>query len=417
MSREGSPDWLRTFQVPTTESLLSLSSDSESSLNELPSGKDKTDGQEPSPRKSSGFDEDEDVDKVSGVSVAGSPSVKRLKGKSPKQGKKVGHTPQKRKNSDGSKKREGKTRAMVEKSSKPHELNDSVLALSSDSDPENSPPEEDEIHDGESSDLKISQLQSRGNSEDAALMGSEESPSKQSSKGKSLKKSPKGNGQSPKKEKKKIDSREKEGICGDMEVAEKEASDKHIEPRVPSSTLPLVLSEKVHRTKALVECEKDSIDLSGDMGAVGRVVVSDSRSGHSEMCLDLKGTIYKTTIVPSRTFCVVSFGQSEAKIEAIMNDFIQLKPETYEAETMVEGTLEGFLFDSEDEADKVPKAIPHQTDQNEDAEEQTNGTTKGKADKASKVVRKRDKPAGGKPQPPKKARKKTQVSKKPKNKK
>lgn len=41
--------------------------------------------------------------------------------------------------------------------------------------------------------------------------------------------------------------------------------------------------------QALVECEKDSIDLSGDMGAVGRVVVSDSRSGHSEMCLDLKG--------------------------------------------------------------------------------------------------------------------------------
>lgn len=109
------------FQVPTTESLLSLSSDSESSLNGLPLGKDKTDGQEPSPRKSSGFDEDEDVDKVSGVSVAGSPSVKRLKGKSPKQGKKVeGHTPQKRKNSDVSKKREGKTRVMVEKPSKSH---------------------------------------------------------------------------------------------------------------------------------------------------------------------------------------------------------------------------------------------------------------------------------------------------------
>lgn len=86
------------------------------------------------------------------------------------------------------------------------------MALSSDSDPENSPPKEDEIHDGESSDLKISQLQSIDNSEDAALMGSEESPSRQASKGKSLKKSPKGNGQSPKKEKKKIDSKEKEGM-------------------------------------------------------------------------------------------------------------------------------------------------------------------------------------------------------------
>ncbi|PRQ60624.1 putative DNA-binding protein BIN4 [Rosa chinensis] len=429
MSREGSPDWLRTFQVPKTESVLSLSSDSEFSLNGLNSGEDNSDGRELSPHKSSGFDEDDDDDdndndnevigKFLGKSVAAFPSDKRLKGKSPKREEKVEEDiPQKKKKSDGSKKREGKTRTVVEKPSKTHEPNDSVLALSSDSDPENSPPREDGIHDGESSDLKTSQLQSIGNSEDAALMGSsEESPSKQATKGKSLKKSPKGKGQSPKKEKKKIDSKEKEGICGDVEVAEKEASDKQIEPRVSTTTLPLVLSEKVHRTKALVECEKDSIDLSGDMGAVGRVVVSDSRSGHSEMCLDLKGTIYKTTIVPSRTFCVVSFGPSEAKIEAIMNDFIQLKPETYEAETMVEGTLEGFLFDSEDEADKVPKATPHQTDKNEDTEEQTNGTTKGKADKASRVVKKRDKPAGGKPQPPKKARKKTQLSKKPKNKK
>nr|XP_011470157.1 PREDICTED: DNA-binding protein BIN4 [Fragaria vesca subsp. vesca]XP_011470158.1 PREDICTED: DNA-binding protein BIN4 [Fragaria vesca subsp. vesca]XP_011470160.1 PREDICTED: DNA-binding protein BIN4 [Fragaria vesca subsp. vesca]XP_011470161.1 PREDICTED: DNA-binding protein BIN4 [Fragaria vesca subsp. vesca] len=413
MSREGSPDWLRAFEVPTTESVLSLSSDSRSSLN----GEDNSDGREPTPRKSSESDDDDNevIGKFLGKRV-GSPSDKKLKGKSPKKGETIEeHVPQTKKKSDGFKKIEGKTKAVVEKPSKPNELNDSVLALSSDSDPENSPPRED---DGESSDLKMSQLQSRGNTEDAAVMDiSEESPSKQASKGKSLKKSPKGKGQSPKKEKNKTDSKEKEGISGDVEVAEKEASDKQIEPHVSSSTLPLVLSEKVHRTKALVECEKDSIDLSGDMGAVGRVIVSESRSGHSEMCLDLKGTVYKTTIVPSRTFCVVSFGPSEAKIEAIMNDFIQLKPETYEAETMVEGTLEGFLFDSEDEADKVPKTMPHQTDKDEDTEEQTNGKTKGKADKASKVVKKRDKPSGGKPQPPKKARKKTQVSKKPKNKK
>jgi hypothetical protein len=75
--------------------------------------------------------------------------------------------------------------------------------------------------------------------------------------------------------------------------------------------LPLVLSEKVNRTKVLVECEGDSIDLSGDMGAVGRVVVSDTTG---DMYLDLKGTIYKSTIIPSRTFCVVNVGQTEAKV-------------------------------------------------------------------------------------------------------
>lgn len=47
------------------------------------------------------------------------------------------------------------------------------------------------------------------------------------------------------------------------------------------------------------------------------------------------------------------------------------------------GMLEGFSFDSDDEADKIPKASTHQTDQNEGDEEQTNGKTKGKAGKAS----------------------------------
>ncbi|KAL4575698.1 hypothetical protein LXL04_011782 [Taraxacum kok-saghyz] len=146
---------------------------------------------------------------------------------------------------------------------------------------------------------------------------------------------------------------------------------------VSSSRLPLVLADKVQRSKALVECEGESIDLSGDLGSVGRVVVS---SGNQDVLLDLKGTIYKMTILPSRTFCVVSFGQSEAKVEAIMDDFIQLKPQSnvYEAETMVEGTLEGFSFDSEDEeGDKNTNR-----DENKgDAEPQTNG--KGKAQKTS----------------------------------
>ncbi|KAL0299784.1 UNVERIFIED_CONTAM: DNA-binding protein BIN4 [Sesamum radiatum] len=105
-------------------------------------------------------------------------------------------------------------------------------------------------------------------------------------------------------------------------------------------------SRKHPGLQALVECEGDSIDLSG--------------------------TIYKTTIVPSRTFCV---------IEAIMNDYIQLKPQSnvYEAETMVEGTLDGFSFDSEDENDKSIT----QVDQHEAAEEQPDGKSKRKPDKTS----------------------------------
>ncbi|XP_068328980.1 DNA-binding protein BIN4-like [Pyrus communis] len=340
-SREESPDWLRSFQVPETHSPVELSSDSEAALNGVPSGEDKSETHSPvelssdsevslngvpsredktnspelSPCKSSKL-ADEDENKVLGESVAESPSGKKLKRNSPKQ---------------------------------------------------------------------------RKNAEDQ---------------------------KSPKKKKLEI-SKEGEGNSDDAEVAEEEPSGKHIEPHVSTSRLPLVLSEKVQRSKALVECEGESIDLSGDMGAVGRVIISDSKSADPEMYLDLKGTIYKTTIVPSRTFCVVSFGQSEAKIEAIMNDFIQLKPQSNvdEAETMVEGTLDGFSFNSEDEGDKLPKATPQQADQNEDAEEQNKGVTKAKAKKASTVVRKRAKPAGGKPQSAKKPRKKPQVSKKAKGKK
>ncbi|KAK1409082.1 hypothetical protein QVD17_35607 [Tagetes erecta] len=159
---------------------------------------------------------------------------------------------------------------------------------------------------------------------------------------------------------------------------------------ISSSTLPLLLADKLQRSKVLVECEGESIDLSGDLGSVGRVVISDS---HQDMLFDLKGTIYKTTIMPSTTFCLVSFGQSEAKIEAIMNDFVQLNPQSnvYEAETMVEGTLEGFSFDSEDEDDK--HAATRQTDENEPQTNREASKKKGriavKKPSAKKVTKKK----------------------------
>ncbi|KDO40996.1 hypothetical protein CISIN_1g0293301mg, partial [Citrus sinensis] len=74
--------------------------------------------------------------------------------------------------------------------------------------------------------------------------------------------------------------------------------------KVSTLTLPLVISEKLQLTKAFVECEGESIDLSGDMGAVGRILVPGTAEGNHVMFLDLKGTIYKTTLVPSRTFCI-----------------------------------------------------------------------------------------------------------------
>ncbi|XP_028106365.1 DNA-binding protein BIN4-like [Camellia sinensis] len=393
-SREESPDWLRTFQAPT-QSILTLSSGSESSPNDSPLREDGTSEKKPSSSKETSqfAEKDEDQDTRPCGRGDESASTKTLKAKPPtKKRPKVEHTSVKKKKTNNRSKpgndiengsdEKATKQEKSEKHIEPNVPNNSVLTLSSDSEsPHSSPIRE----------------------------GSKEKSPKRGLKNKDP--------VSAKKKKVNTDINKKENN-GDVEVAEEEVAEKHTEPHFSSSRLPLVLSEKASRSKALVECEGESIDLSGDVGAVGRVVISDNPSGNQEMFLDLKGTIYKTAIVPSRSFCVVSFGQSEAKIEAIMNDFIQLKPQSnvYEAETMVEGTLDGFSFDSDDDADKMPKTVTNQTDQNEGDGEQSNTKTKTKAEKTSGVLRKRGgKAAGGKP--PKKVRKKTQAPKKSKTKK
>eukprot|EP00262_Sarcandra_glabra_P008573 TRINITY_DN22135_c0_g1_i1.p1 TRINITY_DN22135_c0_g1~~TRINITY_DN22135_c0_g1_i1.p1 ORF type:complete len:298 (+),score=70.15 TRINITY_DN22135_c0_g1_i1:218-1111(+) len=271
-----------------------------------------------------------------------------------------------------------------------------TLSSGSDSSPNRNPTREEDINLKESSVHLTSKSPERNHNEDAVFVDSEEE---------SLV-----NNKAPKskagKIRKKADEHNlKEGDSYEGEVAKEGTLEKHAERHV-SSKLPLVLPEKVHRSKALVECDGESIDLTGDMGAVGRVIISNAPSGNQEMLLDLKGTIYKTTIVPSRTFCIVSFGQTEAKIEAIMNDFVQLKPHSnvYEAETVVEGTLDGFSFDQEEDGEKMTKGSAHQSDQNNGNDDPTNAKANMKG-----VIQKKRKATG---KPPKKGGKKSQIMKK-----
>ncbi|KAL4205351.1 hypothetical protein AMTRI_Chr01g136840 [Amborella trichopoda] len=214
---------------------------------------------------------------------------------------------------------------------------------------------------------------------------------------------------------------------GGLNNADEDIPEKQNEHRV-SSRLPLVFPEKIQRSKvaycsymqlqvnALIECEGEALDMSGDVGAVGRILISNSPSGKPEMLLDLKGTIYKTTIAPSRTFCIVSFGQSVAKVEAVMNDFIQLKPHSnvFESETMVEGTLEGFSFASDEEGDNALRASDHQGNQDNENGDPADSKTKKKADKSSLGTTKRKK-AKTATKPTKKLAKKSTVSKKTKS--
>ncbi|KAF8008275.1 hypothetical protein BT93_K2065 [Corymbia citriodora subsp. variegata] len=418
-SRENSPDWLRAFKAPTN-STVTLSSDSDYSQNDSPKKEDNVDTDKLPLRK---FIEVSSKSKSQDLAIkeTGAHSAEKiLKEESPEQrlgvedpGLSKTKKSTNRKKSEGDQ-RLGKVRDKV--SAKKQVPSHSIWTLSSDSE---SPPanhirkeEEGIANHEELPELKASSFQEEEQREDASLLDANE----RSSSKKALKE--KGSMKSFREHYESTLFLFYSCMCMGWKIY-----------TGASSRLPLVLSEKVQRCKveeknlcsstfshllALVECEGDSIDLSGDMGSVGRVVIADTPSGNQDMFLDLKGTIYKTTIVPCRTFCVVSFGQSEAKIEAIMNDFVQLSAQSNisEAETMVEGTLDGFSFDSDEEPDKISKATAHQIDQKDVAEGETVGKTKRKSEKASGLPRKKGKTMGSKPQPAKKVRKKSQVSKK-----
>ncbi|XP_074282364.1 uncharacterized protein LOC141606901 [Silene latifolia] len=418
--REESPDWLRSFQAPTL-AVTTLSSDSDASADTIPNpnpnptGDETTSTVKPSNKKRLKIDQDK-------------PSKRRKTQKHNQPGTKVDD--------------DLKCEESLDKPTGTPAQDHSVWALSSDSESDTDTAiGEEGIHDEDvaaskitekekppKKQLKLDQVKPKRKKKISSpvkveeLMKEEEQKVNEASTSKVVKKrkSPlkrlevqdvesADNNQA--KEPFKMEDNEVLGEVGDVDAVEEGLPEKHIESRVSSSTLALLLPEKVSRCKVLVECEGESIDLSGDMGAVGRVIIPDTSSGEPEMFLDLKGTIYRTTIVPSRTFCVVSVGQSEAKIEAIMNDFVQLKAQSnvYDAETMVEGTLEGFSFDSEDETDKVPKDV--KADQNEGAEEQTGKKPKGKQEKKAGGTQKKGKTGGGKQLPKKRKPQATKKSK------
>ncbi|KAL5974156.1 hypothetical protein ACLOJK_030819 [Asimina triloba] len=252
-----------------------------------------------------------------------------------------------------------------------------LVAFVQDSSPSNSPVRNKRTHHGEPSVDFASKLQETDRNledasvEDASVDLSGESPMSNVRKSKASK---------IRKDRENDDLEEGDGLEG--EAADEEILEKPTEPQV-SSRLPLVFPEKIQRLKALVECDGDSIDLSGDVGVVGRISFSNAPSGNSDVLFDLK--------------------------EAVMNDFIQLKPHSnvYEAETMIEGTLDGFSFDSDEEGDKIPKPSARQSNQNNEDEDATDvkANGKGTSKKRAKPVGKPAKTGGRKSQAPKKTKK------------
>ncbi|KAK4362824.1 hypothetical protein RND71_018065 [Anisodus tanguticus] len=294
---------------------------------------------------------------------------------SPIKNEKAARTPTRKRKKENQSEKEGK--------STDKEPNPPVCTLSSDSE---SP------HDGSS--IKVEEVLDK-----ELLMHDAKATKKEENNVLSKKKSPKKKTKKEEQEKKiKLENQlneEKEG----MDVVEENILEKQSGPNLSSSRLPLVLPEKVQRTKvneaecsdylgvevitmALVECEGDSVDLSGDVGAVGRIIISDGPSGNHEMLLDLKGKLWTIRSKGLFLSCLLINLLFLSMVEAIMNDFIQLKSQSNvsDAETMVEGTLDGSTFDS-DEAENLPRPAS-QGDQNENVDHQ-NGIVKGKAKKAS----------------------------------
>uniref|UniRef100_A0A7S1STA4 DNA-binding protein BIN4 n=1 Tax=Tetraselmis chuii TaxID=63592 RepID=A0A7S1STA4_9CHLO len=130
---------------------------------------------------------------------------------------------------------------------------------------------------------------------------------------------------------------------------------------VVKGDVPVMMPEKVSANKVLMELEDrhgpdglGAADLSGDSGAVGRLLVSSAADDGQPpgLMVDLKGSLYNVTVAPLQgTVCVVSVGQAEAKVEGLVHSFLQLREESNLS--MGEAIMEG-VFDFNDDDDDPP---------------------------------------------------------------
>lgn len=89
-----------------------------------------------------------------------------------------------------------------------------------------------------------------------------------------------------------------------------------------NASLPFVFSSKINSKNStiLVQLEDSNLDLSGDVGAVGRLHCKTNDT----LMLDIKGHQYTGDIVPCASFMIVSMTPTEAKVDAVLNDFCQI---------------------------------------------------------------------------------------------
>lgn len=88
--------------------------------------------------------------------------------------------------------------------------------------------------------------------------------------------------------------------------------------------------------------------IAGDIGAIGRLTVLPNDG----LVLDLKGHQYAGTIIPCASFAVVGFTPTDARIETIVNDFVQVEHLANMVDaltgTVTSGTVDGAMLRFED---------------------------------------------------------------------
>lgn len=112
--------------------------------------------------------------------------------------------------------------------------------------------------------------------------------------------------------------------------------------RPARSSLPLVAAARLNDGLTLLQEGSSSLDLSGDVGAVGRVKVDGDN-----VMMDIKGTLYSAIPYACNTLCVVTVGDEDAKISAVMNHAVVLRAEKNVFAADYAGALDGHTYESE----------------------------------------------------------------------
>eukprot|EP00177_Eucheuma_denticulatum_P002092 GFKZ01003741.1.p1 GENE.GFKZ01003741.1~~GFKZ01003741.1.p1 ORF type:complete len:344 (+),score=73.95 GFKZ01003741.1:272-1303(+) len=87
----------------------------------------------------------------------------------------------------------------------------------------------------------------------------------------------------------------------------------------PKNRLPLSVVSKLDENLVLLQSEGDGLDLSGDVGAVGRVKIQEG-----ELLMDIKGVVYNALLRKCNTMCVVNVGDEEARVTAVFDEAVTL---------------------------------------------------------------------------------------------